>query len=82
MHKDLRNRTLFRAVTEGKMAYEIREMAFAEILDTALRLLRDHFALLVGTSALTLLTEAPLLLSQRGSRGPTWNVRLSIRHRR
>jgi len=37
------------------MAYEIREMAFAEILDTALRLLRDHFALLVGTSALTLI---------------------------
>jgi hypothetical protein len=36
------------------MAYEIREMAFAEILDTALQLLRDHFVLLVGTSAVTL----------------------------
>ncbi len=36
------------------MAYEIREMAFAEILDTALQLLRDNFVLLVGTSAITL----------------------------
>jgi hypothetical protein len=36
------------------MAYEIREMAFAEILDSAFRLLRDHFVLLVGTSAITL----------------------------
>lgn len=36
------------------MAYEIREMAFAEILDRAFRLLRDHFVLLVGTSAITL----------------------------
>jgi hypothetical protein len=36
------------------MAYEIRQMAFAEILDTALQLLRDHFVLLVGTSAVVL----------------------------
>jgi len=36
------------------MAYEIREMAFAEVLDGAFRLLRDHFVLLVGTSAITL----------------------------
>jgi len=36
------------------MAYEIREMAFAEILDSAFQLLRDHFVLLVGTSAIIL----------------------------
>jgi hypothetical protein len=36
------------------MAYEIREMAFAEVLDSAFQLLRDHFVLLVGTSAITL----------------------------
>jgi hypothetical protein len=33
------------------MRYEVREMAFAEILDTGFRLLRDHFVLLVGIAA-------------------------------
>jgi hypothetical protein len=33
---------------EGVVAYEIRAMSFAEILDLGLRLLRDHFTLLVG----------------------------------
>jgi hypothetical protein len=31
--------------------YEIRAMAFAEVLDTGFRLLRDHFGLLIGISA-------------------------------
>jgi hypothetical protein len=33
------------------MRYEIREMAFGEILDTGFRLLRDHFVLLFTISA-------------------------------
>lgn len=33
------------------MRYEVREMSFAEILDTGFRLLRDHFVLLVVISA-------------------------------
>lgn len=33
------------------MRYEVREMSFAEILDTGFRLLRDHFVLLVVIAA-------------------------------
>jgi hypothetical protein len=33
------------------MAYEIRPMSLGEILDTGLRLLRDHFVLLIGIAA-------------------------------
>ena len=33
------------------MRYEVREMSFAEILDTGFRLLRDHFVLFVGIAA-------------------------------
>jgi hypothetical protein len=33
------------------MRYEVRAMSFAEILDAGFRLLRDHFALLVGIAA-------------------------------
>ena len=33
------------------MRYEVREMAFAEILDTGFRLLRDHFVLLTSIAA-------------------------------
>ena len=33
------------------MRYEVREMSFAEILDTGFRLLRDHYVLLVGIAA-------------------------------
>jgi hypothetical protein len=37
------------------MAYQIRAMSFAELLDTAFRIVRDHFGLLVGiTSAVYL----------------------------
>ncbi|TMA38675.1 MAG: hypothetical protein E6J79_05970 [Deltaproteobacteria bacterium] len=45
------------------MAYEIRAMSFAEILDTGFRLLRDHFALLVGLSALV---NVPVALANFG----------------
>jgi hypothetical protein len=34
------------------MGYEIREMSFAEVLDTGFKLLRNHFALLVGMAAI------------------------------
>jgi len=53
MHKERRKRTVCPCLG-GSMTYEIREMAFAEVLDTAFRLLRDHFVLLVGTSAILL----------------------------
>jgi hypothetical protein len=33
------------------MTYQIKAMTFAEMLDTAFRILRDHFATLVGLSA-------------------------------
>jgi hypothetical protein len=33
------------------MTYQIKAMSFAEMLDTAFRILRDHFATLVGLSA-------------------------------
>lgn len=33
------------------MRYDVRAMSFAEILDTGFRLIRDHFVLLVGISA-------------------------------
>ena len=33
------------------MGYEIRQMSFAEVLDTGFRLLRNHFGLLVGLAA-------------------------------
>ena len=33
------------------MRYEVREMSFAEILDTGFRLLRDHFVLLLAIAA-------------------------------
>src|SRR5262249_57748573 len=33
------------------MAYEIRAMSFAELLDTAFRIVRDHFGLLVGIAS-------------------------------
>jgi hypothetical protein len=43
------------------MAYEIRAMSFAEVLDTGFRLIRDHFALLVGIG---LVLYAPLAVLQ------------------
>ncbi len=50
------------------MAYEIREMAFAEVLDSAFQLLRDHFVLLVGTSAITLVpVQLGILLFPRAT---------------
>ncbi len=33
------------------MAYQIRAMSFAELLDTAFRIVRDHFGLLVGIAS-------------------------------
>jgi hypothetical protein len=33
------------------MSYQIREMSFSELLDAAFRIVRDHFVLLVGISA-------------------------------
>jgi hypothetical protein len=45
------------------MRYEVREMAFGEILDTGFRLLRDHFVLLVGIAALL---NVPISLAQAG----------------
>jgi hypothetical protein len=33
------------------MAYQIRAMSFAELLDTAFRLVRDHFLLLIGIAS-------------------------------
>src|SRR5258705_942901 len=33
------------------MTYQIKAMSFAEMLDTAFRILRDHFATLVGLDA-------------------------------
>lgn len=43
------------------MSYEIRAMGVGEILDTALRLLRDHAAILIGIS-LTVTVPSQLLL--------------------
>jgi hypothetical protein len=40
------------------MEYEIREMSFAEVLDTGFKLLRNHFGLLVGMAALVYLPMA------------------------
>ena len=53
------------------MPYEIRAMSFAEVLDTGFRLIRDHFALLVGIG---LVLYAPLsvlgeLAAQVGASG-------------
>jgi hypothetical protein len=45
------------------MRYEVRAMSFAEILDSGFRLLRDHFALLVGISAAL---YVPVALFQSG----------------
>lgn len=43
------------------MAYEIRAMSFSEVLDTGFRLIRDHFALLVGIG---LVLYGPLAIAQ------------------
>jgi hypothetical protein len=43
------------------MSYEIRPMSLGEILDTGLRLVRDHFVLLVGISAVA---YVPLQIAQ------------------
>ena len=48
------------------MAYEIRAMSFAEVLDTGFRLIRDHFALLVGIG---LVLYAPLAVLQDSAGG-------------
>jgi hypothetical protein len=44
-----------------RMAYEIRAMTFSEVLDTGFRLIRDHFALLVGIG---LVLYGPLAIAQ------------------
>ena len=43
------------------MAYDIRPLALAEILDRGFRMLRDHFRLLVGISACTWIPYGMLL---------------------
>jgi hypothetical protein len=40
------------------MGYEIREMSFAEVLDTGFKLLRNHFSLLVGMAAIVYMPTA------------------------
>jgi hypothetical protein len=40
------------------MGYEIREMSFAEVLDTGFKLLRNHFGLLVGMAAIVYMPMA------------------------
>ncbi len=52
------------------MAYQIRAMSFLELLDTAFRLLIDHFVLLVGITAAVSVPVA--VLNELASPGPGW----------
>ncbi len=48
-------------VVGGSVQYEIRAMSFGEVLDTGLRIIRNHFVLLVGISAVV---NVPMALFQ------------------
>jgi len=54
------------------MEYEIREMSFAEVLDTGFQLLRNHFGLLVGTAAIVYLPLAFFIATlEQAGQAPT-----------
>jgi hypothetical protein len=51
-----------------RLAYNIRPLSFAEILDRAFRVLRDHFSVLVGISAVLWLPYGAILAVGNASR--------------